>query len=505
MLNWFSVALFAIGISYVFLLFYTLFKHKTRVLNTFSLVCLTIAIYVIGYGFELRSDTLEEIKFFLKIEYFGMPFMFTFWLLFVYEFYYNKAPSLKVGILLFIVPVLTLFFNVSNDYHHLLYANVETVQYDGFITAHITKGPWYFVHMIYSYAALIIGIIYFFKAWYNSFNVKRIQSMLIIGGTVIPAFIETFYLIGLAPFGLDLLPFAIGILAVCYYIAFFRYDFIEWPEMIQNAKFSESSEGIIILDSKNRLIDFNKAAQKVYSFLNLKIVGKDLVHFSQAKDLIDHKEVLFEIAVPENGLKYYEIHFTELKGKNSVLGSVYFMKDITQQKEMIQQLENLASYDSLTQIYNRRRFMEEAEKEVYRAARYDGSFALLMIDIDCFKEINDIYGHMAGDEVLKSIASGCRDRIRRTDIIGRFGGDEFSIILSGVDNDNASIIAEQIRENIENKEISYLDQILKATVSIGVATAATNNGKELDLNQIIKQADQALYNAKSHGRNCISI
>ncbi len=504
MINWFSFALFAIGISYVILFFYTLFKQKTRLFNIFSLLCLSIAIYVIGYGFELRSDTLDEIKFFLKIEYFGMPFMFTFWSLFVYEFYYNKAPSFKICILLSIIPILTLFFNVTDDYHHLFYKNIEAIQYDGFITAQITKGPWYCVNMVYSYATLVIGIYYFMKTWYNSFNIKRIQSMLIIGGTVLPAFIETFYLIGLSPYGLDLLPFAIGIFAICYYIAFFRYDFIEWPEMIENVKFSESSEGIIVVDAKNKLVDFNQAAQRVYDFLTLKNVGKDLNRFNQATDLFDHKENIFEIVVGDDRQKHYEIHFTELKGRNSILGSVYFMKDITQQKEMIKQLENLASYDSMTPIYNRRRFMEEAEKEIYRAARYNSGLALLMIDIDNFKEINDIYGHMAGDEVIKSVANRCREGIRRTDIIGRFGGDEFSIVLSGVDDNNALIIAEQIRKNIEDMEITYLGQKLRTTVSIGVATAAASNGRELDLNQLIKQADQALYKAKNYGRNAIS-
>jgi diguanylate cyclase (GGDEF)-like protein len=342
------------------------------------------------------------------------------------------------------------------------------------------------------------------KTWYNSFNIKRIQLMLIIGGTVLPAFIETFYLIGLSPYGLDLLPFAIGIFAICYYIAFFRYDFIEWPEMIENVKFSESSEGIIVVDAKNKLVDFNQAAQRVYDFLTLKNVGKDLNRFNQATDLFDHKENIFEIVVGDDRQKHYEIHFTELKGRNSILGSVYFMKDITQQKEMIKQLENLASYDSMTPIYNRRRFMEEAEKEIYRAARYNSGLALLMIDIDNFKEINDIYGHMAGDEVIKSVANRCREGIRRTDIIGRFGGDEFSIVLSGVDDNNALIIAEQIRKNIEDMEITYLGQKLRTTVSIGVATAAASNGRELDLNQLIKQADQALYKAKNYGRNAIS-
>jgi len=504
LLTGFSIVLFGIGIANVLLAIFTLFRHKTSILNIFSLVCLGIAIYVIGYGFELRSETIEEIKFFLKTEYFGLFLMFPLWLLFIYEFYFNQAPSIKINIIVFIIPLLTLFFNVTNDFHHLFYTDIKAVQYEGFITAHLIKGPWYYVHIIYSYATLLIGVIFFLKAWYNSFNIRRIQSMLIIWGSIIPGIIEIFYLIGLSPYGLDLLPFSISIMAICYYIALFRYDFLELHEMIQDVIFNEPSEGIIVLDRQNRLIRFNKAAQKVYDFLNFKIVGKDLIKFTQGKELIDHKENIFEIAVGEDVPRYYEIRFTEMKSKNSILGSAYLMKEITQQKEMIQQLGNLANYDSLTPIYNRRRLVEEAEKEILRLKRYSGCFSILMIDIDNFKEINDEYGHLVGDEIIKSVVRGCQERIRRTDIIGRYGGDEFSILLPNTDNENAQIIAEEICRHIDDMEVIHLNQTIKATVSIGVATAAINSDKEIDLTELLKQADQALYKAKNNGRNRIS-
>jgi diguanylate cyclase (GGDEF)-like protein len=327
--------------------------------------------------------------------------------------------------------------------------------------------------------------------------------MLIVCGSILPGIIEIFYFIGLSPYGLDLLPFAISLMAVCYYIAIFRYDFIELQEMIQKFIFSESSEGVIILDQQKRLIRFNKAAQRVYDFLNYKNIGKKLCVFDQSMNLINNRDYLFEIMVKKDTDRYYEIRYIEMKGKNNTLGSIYLMKEITQQKEMIKQLDNLASYDSLTQIYNRRRFMEEAKNEFERNRRYNGGFSILMIDIDYFKEINDVYGHTVGDEIIRMVAQGCKDRIRMTDIIGRYGGDEFCILLSHADKENAMKIAEQIRDHIEDMKFEYLNQSIKVTVSIGITTVVNANNEEFNINFLLSQADQALYRAKQSGRNLV--
>jgi diguanylate cyclase (GGDEF)-like protein len=123
----------------------------------------------------------------------------------------------------------------------------------------------------------------------------------------------------------------------------------------------------------------------------------------------------------------------------------------------------------------------------------------MMIDLDDFKKINDIYGHPLGDEVLKNIAKILKDSLRNVDHLGRFGGDEFVIILPNTNLENTVIIAERVREKIANFVHNLEEHIIQTTVSIGIASY---NSLDDDVNQIIKRADQALYKAKSRGRNC---
>jgi diguanylate cyclase (GGDEF)-like protein len=277
---------------------------------------------------------------------------------------------------------------------------------------------------------------------------------------------------------------------------------LELDEIIQNVIFSEISEGIIVLDHKKRLLDFNHAAQYVFNWLDSKYIGSDLTHFAEAKEIIAHRENQFELKVLQNDAsRHYEFRVTELKEKDKILGTVYFMRDITKQKGIIQELNHLASYDSLTHVYNRRRFMKEVKAESLRAKRYNTSLSVLMIDIDFFKKINDFYGHLIGDEVIKTVALTCNERLRRTDVIGRYGGEEFAILLPATNMENAMNVAESIRMQIEEMETTYSEHKIRVTVSIGISTVKGNVSEDIDMDHLIDQADMALYQAKNNGRN----
>lgn len=405
---------FAIGFSFVGLFFYSLSKHKNRVSKLFSLVSLAMAIYVIGYAFELRSQSLEWIKFFLKVEYFGLPFMFVFWLMLLHKVFLNRDPSLKLTIALMAIPVLTLFFSATNDFHHLYYADMSIVQHNGFVTAKLTKGPWYIVNTVYGFGTLLVGIGLTHRAWRRS-ACSKMQTVLLTIGVLVPGVVEIAYFAGLSPYGLDMTPFTSSVFAACYYVALFRYD-------------------------------------------------------------------LFE-----------------LKDRGRLLGSVHFMLDITQQRQFVNQLDNLASYDGGTEIYNRRRLLEEAEREALRAHRLGIHLSVLMLDIDSFKGVNDTYGHLAGDEVLKTVVQACKRRIRSTDVIGRYGGEEFMILLPGADLENATAVAEDIRQQVESMETEHAGDRIRVTVSIGVAPLNESEGS--DIRMAIDRADSALYGAKLTGRN----
>jgi diguanylate cyclase (GGDEF)-like protein len=168
-----------------------------------------------------------------------------------------------------------------------------------------------------------------------------------------------------------------------------------------------------------------------------------------------------------------------------------------------EEIYRLTTIDGLTQIYNKRYFLETLEREISRAHRYRRELSLIMFDIDHFKKVNDTYGHLAGDYVLKQLASVIKARIRREDIMARYGGEEFAIILPEIDSFNAVQFADKIRKLIEKTTFKFEETKIPVTISVGVSSVGPGSANA-DLHnpvEFIKTADDKLYQAKSQGRN----
>ncbi|MCP4115914.1 MAG: GGDEF domain-containing protein [Desulfobacteraceae bacterium] len=168
-------------------------------------------------------------------------------------------------------------------------------------------------------------------------------------------------------------------------------------------------------------------------------------------------------------------------------------------------IEKLSITDELTQIYNRRYFYSRLEEEIQRAARYLHPLSLLLLDIDHFKKVNDVHGHQVGDDVLIGIASIIKSNTRAVDIVGRYGGEEFVVILPETDEKGASVIAEKLRKLIERHEFDISDEKkINVTSSFGVSSLNMLAEDIPDKSRhIIKLADDALYTAKESGRNTV--
>ena len=166
------------------------------------------------------------------------------------------------------------------------------------------------------------------------------------------------------------------------------------------------------------------------------------------------------------------------------------------------ELERLATVDPLTGAFNRRHFTHCAEVEISRSTRHDHALALLVLDIDHFKGINDTHGHHTGDIALCEFAETCRRTLRRTDTLGRMGGEEFAVLLPETDIAATRLIAERLREHVENIELPAERGAVTFTVSVGVAVLRGNADK---LSDLLQRADAALYEAKRRGRNQVVV
>jgi two-component system cell cycle response regulator len=171
----------------------------------------------------------------------------------------------------------------------------------------------------------------------------------------------------------------------------------------------------------------------------------------------------------------------------------------TEIKHAMEKMAELSTKDELTGLYNRRYFMEFAEREVAGTARYGQNLSLLMLDLDCFKQINDSHGHQAGDAVLKQTARVLKESIRQYDVACRYGGEEFAVIMPNTRLEDARSFCERLRKAIENAPVDYDSTEIRFTVSIGLAQFSPEIDKSTG--QLIKRADEGLYAAKRQGRN----
>ncbi len=243
--------------------------------------------------------------------------------------------------------------------------------------------------------------------------------------------------------------------------------------------------------------------------------GKYLKDFLKFVDQSDREDVHISIVRAEKSCADWECEFKAVI--NDVTKWIYghaipvshtkrskyigFLIDISKKKDLELQLIKESTVDPLTGAYNRRYFIEQLNEELYNYHRNPRRhMSLLAIDFDLFKNINDEYGHDAGDIVLQTISKLIMNHIRKTDCFARVGGEEFSLILPNTDSKLAFKIAEKLRELVENTNITYLKKLISITITVGVAS--TDHGHKQAKN-IMRSADRALYEGKEAGRNCV--
>jgi len=221
-------------------------------------------------------------------------------------------------------------------------------------------------------------------------------------------------------------------------------------------------------------------------------------------ETVDVGEVEVKPFAPRNDSQRLALHSRvyPLTGSDGQVHTVVTVhEDISERKRLERALKNIASTDSLTGACNRLHFMERAEREFARYRRYRGSLSLLMLDLDHFKHVNDTHGHHAGDGVLRQMVQRCRQLFRETDLLGRLGGEEFAVLLPETALAQAQITAERLCREMAEQPIVLEGQSVAVTVSIGVAQAQAD---DRSLEELLRRADQALYDAKHGGRNRVN-
>lgn len=264
---------------------------------------------------------------------------------------------------------------------------------------------------------------------------------------------------------------------------------------------------VMIVDYHSRqILEINPQAMVMLGYTSEELIGKKCTDcvcpaekdqcpiIDLGKDS-DHSERELLNAFGERVPIHKSAIITELDNKTVILEC---FTDISRMKEMEQQLQEMARTDELTGLYNRRYFMEQTRRELARARRYGNPVSMLSFDIDHFKDINDRYGHPAGDAVLFSLSRICAETLRETDTLARIGGEEFAVLLPESGIEEAAVIGERLRQRVAANVCRCDHQEIRCTISLG---AAQFKGADDDLEGLMKRTDKALYKAKNSGRD----
>ena len=290
---------------------------------------------------------------------------------------------------------------------------------------------------------------------------------------------------------------------------------LQESEEIFRVVFNSVQSAVILIDNHDMIRFFNPAAERIFGYTCEEVLGKSLHSLVVVEEMqATARKALAEfwhtgqgpiigtsrelVARKKDGRIFPAEVFVARVKKNDAYWAVGAVLDITDRKVKEEKLVMLATMDGLTGVFNRRHFLFLAEQEVARSKRYNKDIYFLMFDLDHFKEINDTYGHEAGDRVLQDFASICTEGLRRADIFGRMGGEEFAALVVEAKGEEAFAVAERIRKNFASQSIGKDGTEKNLSVSIGISRLDPASGS---LEAAYAKADKALYEAKDQGRN----
>ena len=273
--------------------------------------------------------------------------------------------------------------------------------------------------------------------------------------------------------------------------------------------FEENKAVMLLHDPKDSSIHFaNPAACLYYGYSNEELISmktsdlncmSDADIFAEMQQASVERQAYFNFVhtMKNRSRRDVEVYTGPISlGERQLHYSI--VHDVTERRRLERKLERMATTDQLTGALNRHAFFSRAKGELARSQRYDHPLAMLMLDLDHFKQVNDTYGHAAGDDVLRAFALSCRAELRDTDIFGRLGGEEFAAVLVETNEEQALMVAQRLRTITESSSVPADGGItISITTSIGVTMLQDTD----DVATLLKRADMGLYDAKETGRN----
>lgn len=457
----------------------------------------------------IDNSNLQEMIFWNQIQYLGLPFISVLWLM-VALLYTKTIYSKWIIVAFFFVPVVTFFMRLTNSWHHLFYTKMETKQIFGYCSLFMERGFWYYVNITHTLLCLFMTIIiYYLEYQKKRTGYARTQFLVFFFASLLPLIGVMLITFTYSSWGFDYTAFMIPISMFIIGYGIIKSDFLEVKTLVREKIFENNLDGMIVLESGIRVIDYNRAAMEFFGKLDISLDDSYPIEqiFERGSELMGvfNSEANRELSLAIDGeMRFFEIVAVPLgKPDDKKIKTLNSIRDITEKKRVQEKLITLATTDSLTGLYNREEFLKLAQQEFSWGQRHTENVSLLMIDIDFFKKINDTFGHAAGDEVIRKTGYMIMTGFRKTDFAGRIGGEEFAVLLRNTSLGEAKAAAEKFRGAVSREKVIYEEQEISFTVSIGVAVAHSGLNSISNVEVVLRQADDALYRAKARGRNCV--
>lgn len=462
--------------------------------------------------------------FWLDLTYLGVVVVPPGILLFTLQFtQQTHTLSKRLTSLLFAIPLLTTVILWTDPWHGLFFghrpAGLGTILSGGF---------WFYINIAYSYSLVLFCFALITRSYLRSRGLYRQQQGAMLIGISIPLLSNIISLAGGSPFpNLDLTPLMFTVTGLVITYALFRLGLLDIVPVARDRVVEQMADGVIVLDDRDRIVDLNPAAKQLLTMHGDKIIGtqaqKRLMRWPELAKALSNPTAQQTARIEGKRGQTLDLTVSPLYDRgNTYNGRLLIVRDISERirvekalrqvnlslrtkieeiEQLQHQLREQAIRDALTGVFNRRYLEESLGRELARVKRTGEPLSVAMLDIDHFKQFNDAHGHAAGDRMLQSLAAILQGNTRAGDIVCRYGGEEFAVVLPGASAEIARARMEFCRKAFEREALDYDGQELRSTLSAGIATFPTDGDQ---VNLILDRADKALYVAKEKGRNQVS-
>lgn len=454
------------------------------------------ALYAAFYAVELTRSDLAGVLGCLGFEYLGVQLLILSLFFMVRDFKGKDPASPRLLIAAAVIPAVTVILAFTVESHELLYIAPYVSRGEGLTVIHFDKGPWYWLNVFVVYGVYGYSVVEFTRTISQGNAGRRTQAIVMLVGCLIPITESFIYLADLTPAGIDLSAAAFAMGSVFFYFGFFRYRLFDIHPIARDAVFEHMRDAALVIDEDGAVVDFNRTARILFPRLE---DDKSGVTFSglcdgypELRGALERDGSVASLLTPDGRERRFEAQRSRVEGKGGrEAGSLLLLYDVTDRDILQEKLREQASLDDLTRVANRRKFYELAEVELERARRYGHPIGFAVMDMNGFKEINDRYGHKAGDDALRLAAKLCVDALRSCDIVGRIGGDEFAFVFPECDEAAAAVAAKKIRQTVGAATFSNRSAIVRLSAAVGSVGSAGPAHPELE--ELLAMADRRMY------------